>query len=194
MEGEIITKLLEGLRETAGKLPDRRKAGNGRKYETADFLMSAFAVFYFQHPSMLDFQKTMEEREKRNNLRTLFLVENIPTQMVYRYTWVNGIENRADRETMKVNYLYFEMYNQEKEAVTYKNSWITNLEINEQNVENMAACACARWKIENEHNNVLKNHGDNLEHNFGHGQEHANEIFCLSQSFGVFVSRHPAPC
>jgi hypothetical protein len=46
MEGEIITRLLEGLRETAGKLPDRRKAGNGRKYEMADFLMSALAVFY----------------------------------------------------------------------------------------------------------------------------------------------------
>ncbi|MDR1576053.1 MAG: hypothetical protein LBS37_08620 [Treponema sp.] len=46
MEGEIITRLLERLRETAGKLPDRRKAGNGRKYDMADFLMSAFAVFY----------------------------------------------------------------------------------------------------------------------------------------------------
>ncbi|MDR0759645.1 MAG: hypothetical protein LBF74_05975, partial [Treponema sp.] len=44
---------------------------------------------------------------------------------------------------------------------------------------NMTACARARWKIENEHNNVLKNHGYNLEHNFGHGQEHANGIFCL---------------
>jgi hypothetical protein len=33
------------------------------------------------------------------------------------------------------------------------------------------------WKIENEHNNVLKHHGYHLEHNFGHGQEHACEIF-----------------
>jgi hypothetical protein len=35
------------------------------------------------------------------------------------------------------------------------------------------------WKIENEHNNVLKNHGYNLEHNFGHGEEHASEMYCL---------------
>jgi hypothetical protein len=40
--------------------------------------MSAFAVFYFQHPSMLNFQKAMEEKEKRNNLKSLFGVENIP--------------------------------------------------------------------------------------------------------------------
>jgi hypothetical protein len=91
MGEEVITRLLEGLRETAGELPDRRKAGNGRKYEIADFLMSAFAVFYFQHPSMLDFQKAMEEREKRNNLRTLFGVEHIPgTDQVRKV--LDGIE------------------------------------------------------------------------------------------------------
>ena len=39
--------------------------------------------------------------------------------------------------------------------------------------------ARARWKIENEHNNVLKNHGYNLEHNFGHGKTHACEMYCL---------------
>jgi hypothetical protein len=37
----------------------------------------------------------------------------------------------------------------------------------------------ARWKIENEHNNELKHHGYNLKHNFGHGENHANGVFCL---------------
>jgi hypothetical protein len=40
-------------------------------------------------------------------------------------------------------------------------------------------CGRARWKIENEHNNVLKNHGYNLEHNFGHGKTYASEMYCL---------------
>ena len=35
-----------------------------------------------------------------------------------------------------------------------------------------ADCARARWKIENESFNVLKNGGYNLEHNFGHGHQH----------------------
>ena len=30
--------------------------------------------------------------------------------------------------------------------------------------------------VENESNNILKNQGDNLEHNFGHGQENLSEI------------------
>ena len=34
-----------------------------------------------------------------------------------------------------------------------------------------ARCARARWKIENETFNVLKQHGYHLEHNFGHGKK-----------------------
>jgi hypothetical protein len=33
--------------------------------------------------------------------------------------------------------------------------------------------------IENEHRNILKNHGYNLKHNFGHGETHAAEIYCM---------------
>jgi hypothetical protein len=99
--------------------------------------------------------------------------------LVYRYKRVNGIENRAGGETMRVNHPHFEIYNKEKGAATYKNSWITSLETSKNNGENMTACARARWKIGNEHNNILKNHGYNPEHNFGHGKEHANGLFCL---------------
>jgi hypothetical protein len=37
-----------------------------RKYEMTDFLKSAFAVFYFQHPAMPDFEKAAGEGEKRD--------------------------------------------------------------------------------------------------------------------------------
>jgi hypothetical protein len=71
------------------------------------------------------------------------------------------------------------LWNEEKGKVTYRSSWATDLAIDEKNVVEMAECGRARWKIENEHNNVLKHHGYHLEHNFGHGKEHANELFCL---------------
>ncbi|MDR0685202.1 MAG: hypothetical protein LBF83_08740 [Spirochaetaceae bacterium] len=48
-------------------------------------------------------------------------VWNGRNHIVYRHKWVNGIENRADGEIMKVNYLYFEIYNVEKKKTTYKN-------------------------------------------------------------------------
>ena len=40
-----------------------------------------------------------------------------------------------------------------------------------RHVAELADCARARWKIENETFNVLKQHGYHLEHNFGHGND-----------------------
>ena len=40
----------------------------------------------------------------------------------------------------------------------------------------IAAAGRARWRIENETFNTLKNQGYNLEHNFGHGTEHLHEV------------------
>lgn len=97
----------------------------------------------------------------------------------YRYRWCNGLEIREKQPTLLVNYLLLEVWSEEKKKVKYHNSWVTDLRIDEKNVQEMAECAQARWKIENEHNNVLKHHGYHLEHNFGHGEEHACEIYAI---------------
>jgi hypothetical protein len=97
----------------------------------------------------------------------------------YRYGWYNGVELREEEPTLLVNYLTMEIWNREKGKVTYRNSWVTDLAIDEKNVVELVECARARCKIENEHNNVLKHHGYHLEHNFGHGQEHACKIYAL---------------
>ncbi len=47
-------------------------------YTQTEALMSAFACMYFQEPSLAQFQLRMEEELHKNNLRTLFGVENIP--------------------------------------------------------------------------------------------------------------------
>jgi hypothetical protein len=97
----------------------------------------------------------------------------------YQYRWVNGLENRCEGEQLSVNYLELVLWNEEKQKITYKNSWITDKELREDTVERIAECGRTRWKIENEYNNVLKNRGYNLKHNFGHGKNHASELFCL---------------
>jgi hypothetical protein len=74
----IISRLVDGLKKAAAGLADKREASNGRKYGIRDFPLSAFAVFYFPHPSMLNLQEAMEKKRKRSNPRTLFGVEKIP--------------------------------------------------------------------------------------------------------------------
>ena len=54
---------------------------------------------------------------------------------------------------------------------------MTSLPLTADTVVEVAACARARWKIENESFNVLKNNGYNLAHNFGHGKKYLARIF-----------------
>jgi hypothetical protein len=76
---------------------------------------------------------------------------------------------------MAVNWLMIEIRNPAGE-VTYRNSFITDLPVDRNNVVELAACGRARWKIENESFNTLKTKGYNLEHNFGHGQHHLSAV------------------
>ena len=43
-----------------------------------DVVMSGFAMMYFQDPSILQFQKSLEDGTHNNNLKTLFQVRSIP--------------------------------------------------------------------------------------------------------------------
>jgi hypothetical protein len=70
---------------------------------------------------------------------------------------------------MTVNGLMIEVLDADGE-LTYRNSFITDMAVNRENVAELAACGRARWKIENEGFNTLKTKGHHLEHNFDHGQ------------------------
>ena len=61
----------------------------------------------------------------------------------------------------------------------YHNSWITDLDVDAANVAVVVHIGRTRWKIENEQFNVHKNHGYDLTHNYGHGQQHLSMVFYL---------------
>jgi hypothetical protein len=103
-----------------------------------------------------------------------------PSFFEYRYGWYNGgVEPRGEEPALPANYMTMEIWNWEKGNVTYRNGWETDMAIGEKNVGEMAACACARRKIKNEHNNALKPHRYHLERGFGHGREHACGIYAI---------------
>ena len=77
---------------------------------------------------------------------------------------------RGDAKAMTVNWLTIQITNAAGKQ-TYANSFITDLPVDQNNVVELAACGRARWKIENESFNTLKNQGYHLEHNFGHDRQ-----------------------
>jgi hypothetical protein len=78
MGNGLAKEKIESLKAVAAGVPDRRKPCNRLTYGMADITLSAFTVFYFQRPSLPDFQRKMERERKRNNPRMPFGVEQIP--------------------------------------------------------------------------------------------------------------------
>jgi hypothetical protein len=97
-------------------------------------------------------------------------------KLTYRYRWFIGAPLREGKDAMSVNWIGLTILDAKGEA-TYDGAWVTSLKVSRENAADIAACARARWKIENETFNVLKNNGYHLEHNFGHGKQHLAMIF-----------------
>ena len=91
MGAEIFSRLLGSLEAVGGSIPDKRRGGGNLTYQLLDAIKSAFVVFFFQHPSLLDFQRAMKKRKKRNNVQTLFGAVKIPSDNQIR-TLLDGID------------------------------------------------------------------------------------------------------
>ncbi len=84
----------------------------------------------------------------------------------------------ALESAVRVNYL--EVWEQSVGGeLFYHNSWITDLEVDATDVAVVVQIGRTRWKIENEQFNVHKNHGYELTHNYGHGQQTLSMVFYL---------------
>ena len=80
LESNALTfsDIVKQLRITFETFTDPRSGKNSR-YTMTDAALSAFSVFFMQSPSFLDFQRTMQETQGKNNAQTLFGVFRIPT-------------------------------------------------------------------------------------------------------------------
>ena len=75
----IFEDLLHRLEKKGETLYDSRRSGHNFRYSISDALKCVLAVFFFQHPSLLDFQRKMHEKQRRNNLESMFGVDQIPS-------------------------------------------------------------------------------------------------------------------
>jgi hypothetical protein len=90
---------------------------------------------------------------------------------IHTYKYATGAPIRDAEDALSVNWVELTI-SKEDGKILYKNAFITNHAISDKNVEAIVDAGRTRWKVENENNNTLKTKGYNLEHNFGHGEDH----------------------
>jgi hypothetical protein len=101
------------------------------------------------------------------------------------YRWVNQVPLNGSRNADQVN--FFEYWLHANQKVTYHNSWVTDLDVSKSNVVELVGAGRARWKIENETFNTLKNQGYHIEHNFGHGQQFLSNTFFVLNLLAFYI-------
>jgi hypothetical protein len=97
----------------------------------------------------------------------------------WTYRFVNQVPLRAGAEPLLVNWCELIVVNEATDQELYHNAFATSHELREDTVRTIVTAGRARWKIENENNNVLKNHGYHLEHNYGHGRQHLSTVLVM---------------
>ncbi len=115
------------------------------------------------------------------------------------YRFANDLPLRDGRDALTVNWC--EVTERDANGKTlYHNTFATNLSLSLRTIVRVVTWGRARWKVENEGNNVLKTKGYNFEHNFGHGKQHLSTMllslmllaFLLHSLFDLLDARYQA--
>lgn len=126
------------------------------------------------HPALYDWVEFNANNGKVKTLRRT--VSSGKNDEVWQYRYLNDVPLRAEEPSLSVNWCELTVTSKGDGKQRYRNSWVTNHTLTAQRVIEVAQAGRCRWKTENENHNVLKTKGYNLEHNFGHGNQHLSSV------------------
>ena len=95
-------------------------------------------------------------------------------EVIHKFLYLNEVPINKSNLDVEVNFLE---YWQISPSGTKHFTWVTDIWITRKNAYDIMRGGRARWKIENETFNTLKNQDYHLEHNFGLGEQHLSAVF-----------------
>lgn len=112
--------------------------------------------------------------------------------IIHRFKIFNGAPLNDTYFDLKINFLdYWEIHPNGKKQHF---SWITDFFLTKDNVMKIMKGGRARWKIENETFNTLKNQGYHFEHNYGHGNKHLCSVFTMLMLLSFLIDQSLELC
>jgi len=106
--------------------------------------------------------------------------------VIHRFRFINQVPLNASNQDILVNFVEYWEIEGDK---TQHFCWITDFTVTKWNVFQIMRAGRARWKIENETFNTLKNQGYNFEHNYGHGKQNLSVNFALLMMLAFLVDQ-----
>lgn len=108
----------------------------------------------------------------------------------YTFRYINGIPLNDAKDAPLVNFLECKAIEVDGKKTAEKTfTWVTDHVINDGNVYLIMQGGRARWKVENEVFNTLKNQGYQFEHNFGHGKKNLTTVFMFLMMLAFLIDQ-----
>lgn len=108
-------------------------------------------------------------------------------EKMHFFRFVNQVPLNKANPDLLINVL--EYWQIDKDEKIIKFSWVTDIPITEKNVFKLMQAGRARWKVENETFNTLKNQGYNLGHNYGLGKKNLSAVFTLLMMLAFLIDQ-----
>lgn len=121
--------------------------------------------------------------------------DKIKKQVVHRYRYRSNVRINQSMKSPKVNFVEFweeiswADVKGKKQQQKYHSAWLTDIPLNQESIITIMKGGRARWKIENETFNTLKNQGYNLEHNYGYGEKNLSVNFIMMMFLAFFIDQ-----
>lgn len=125
----------------------------------------------------------VSELQQMKGTQSLTLTDH--KNRLHCYEWVKDVPINGHHKSELVNFFDYRLVVGGK--TNYHNSWVTDVTVTENNVVELVKIGRARWKIENETFNTLKNQGYHIKHNFGHGSRNLSYNLFLLNLLAFFV-------
>lgn len=116
------------------------------------------------------------------------------TDITHCFRILNGVPLNKSNQDLSVNFIEYWEYSKKKQKVIYHSSWITDFSLSKENAYTIMRGGRARWKIENETFNTLKNQGYNFEHNYGLGEKYLALVFAMIMMLAFLVDQTQQLC
>jgi hypothetical protein len=113
------------------------------------------------------------------------------TGLRHRFRFVSDVPLNEAHADLRVNFLACWEWDQNQ---VQHCSWVADLRVTKGTVYQLMRGGRARWRIENETFNTLKNQGYHFEHNFGHGYQHLSVVFAVLMMLALLVDQVQQLC
>lgn len=135
------------------------------------------------HPFLFN---RVEEAQNKGETTQFDLADKDDPQKIHRFLFLNSVPLNGSNQDLLTNFLEYWEITPKK---TKYFSWVTDFSVTENNAHELMRGGRARWKIENETFNTLKNQGYHFGHNYGLGKKNLSVVFVFLMMLAFMVDQ-----